>query len=101
MPAAFRVEALLKRRGLGPDADPEEADTLWRDDPGLAAIYSSSVRSRIAAGPNAGGLVARFGDYVDGDSLNALQSPRCATVSGYSIHANTSIGERDRMRVER
>ena len=30
-----------------------------------------------------------------------LQSPRCATVSGFSVHANVSIDGRDRLRLER
>jgi hypothetical protein len=98
---AKRVESLMKRRGLGPDDDPDAADALSRDQPGLAAIYSASVRSRIASGPNAGSRVATVGDQIDGDSLDSLQSPRCATVSGFSIHANVNIGARDRLRLER
>ena len=98
---AKRVESLMKRRGLGPDDDPDAADALSRDHPGLAAIYSASVRSRIASGPNAGNRVATLGDQIDGDSLDSLQSPRCATVSGFSVHANVSIAARDRLRLER
>jgi len=81
----------MKRRGLGPEDDPDGADGLSRDHPGLAAIYSASVRSRIASGPNAGSRVATLGDQIDGDSLDSLQSPRCATVSGFSIHANERL----------
>jgi hypothetical protein len=98
---AKRVESLMKRRGLGPDGDPDAGDALSRDQPGLAAIYSASVRSRIASGPNAGSRVATLGDQIDGDSLDSLQSPRCATVSGFSIHANVNIAARDRLRLER
>jgi hypothetical protein len=98
---AKRVESLMKRRGLGPDDDPDAGDALSRDHPGLAAIYSASVRSRIASGPNAGSRVATLGDQIDGDSLDSLQSPRCATVSGFSVHANVSIAARDRLRLER
>jgi hypothetical protein len=49
---AGRIESLFKRRGLAPEDNPD--DELSRDEPGLAAIYSASVRSRIASGPNAG-----------------------------------------------
>jgi len=98
---AKRVESLLKRRGLGPDDDPDDADTLGRDQPGLAAIYSASIRGRIAWGPHVGNRVMAVGDQVDGDSLEALQSSRCATVSGFSVHANVSIHAHDRMRLER
>jgi hypothetical protein len=88
---ARRIVSLLKRRGLGPEGDADEADPLGREQPGLAAIYSASVRRRIASGPNAGNRVATMGDQVDGDSLKRLQSPRCATVSGFSIHANVVL----------
>jgi hypothetical protein len=98
---AKRVESLLKRRGLGPDDDPADADTLGRDQPGLAAIYSASIRGRIAWGPHVGNRVMAVGDQIDGDSLEALQSSRCATVSGFSVHANVSIHAHDRMRLER
>src|SRR5207244_5701742 len=45
--------------------------------------------------------VVRLGDQIDGDSLDAFQSPRCAMVSGFSVHANVCIEARDRMRLER
>src|SRR6266516_1544902 len=40
-------------------------------------------------------------DRIDGDSLEAMASPRCAAVSGFNLHANVSIGARDRERLER
>lgn len=95
---AGRIQSLLKRRGV--EVDTEE-DDLSAQEPGLAAIYASSVRRRIAVGSNIGQRVARLGDQIDGDSLAALQSPRCATVDGFSVHANVSIEARDRMRLER
>src|SRR5438094_7034777 len=98
---AQRVESLLKRRGLGPDGDSDTAEALSRDEPGLAAIYSASIRGRIGLGPHAGNRVLTLGDQVDGDSLDSLQSPRCATVPGFSVHANVSIDARDRLRLER
>src|SRR5437870_7196400 len=51
---AERIPALLQRRGLGPEADPEESDSLRRDQPWLAGLYSASVAGRVAFGPNAG-----------------------------------------------
>jgi len=71
---ARRVEALLKRRGLGPDSDPDTEESLSRDEPGLAGIYSASVRSTIASAPNTGHRVFASGDQIDGASLNSLQS---------------------------
>ncbi len=96
---AEKVESLLKRRGLGPDDDPD--DTLSLDEPSLALLYSASVQSRVAAGPNLGRRVLRLGDYVDGDALAALPIPRCAMVRGFNLHANVQIAARDRRRLER
>jgi len=38
-----KVHCLLERRGLGRQADPEEADPLLRGQPLLAELYSASV----------------------------------------------------------
>ena len=88
---ARRIQLLIERRGLGAQADPAEADALSRDDPGLATLYASSVRGRVATGPNTGNRVVTLGDQIDGDSLDALQSSRCATVSGFSVHAHERL----------
>ena len=93
---AARVQSLIECRGLE-----EAADMLAENDPGLASIYAAAVRNRIALGPQAGERVARLGDRIDGDSVEALSSPRCAGVSGFNLHANVSIGARDRERLER
>jgi hypothetical protein len=94
---AGRAQAMIERRGLEDEADP-----LSENDPGLAALYASAVRGRIASGPNAGNRVATFGgDRIDGDSLEAMSSPRCAAVAGFNLHGNVAIGSRDRARLER
>jgi hypothetical protein len=74
---AERVESLVKRRGLGPGGDPDAAEAHGRDEPGLAAIYSASIRGRIASGPRAGNRVMTVGDQVDGVSC-----PTCPRRSG-------------------
>jgi hypothetical protein len=38
-----RVQALVERRGLGTDTDPQQADPLSEDDPGMAALLARSV----------------------------------------------------------
>jgi hypothetical protein len=96
-----RVQSLLERRGLGTDADPCEADPLSEDNPGMAALLANSVRRKIAAGSNVGRGVVRLGHQIDGDSLDAFESPRCAMVSGFSVHANVYIEALDRIRLER
>jgi hypothetical protein len=83
-----RIQSLLDRRGLSVG---EDEDSLSRNDPGMAAPYASSIRGRIAVGSNMGYRVARLGDQIDGDSLDVLQSPCCATVGGFSVHADVCI----------
>jgi hypothetical protein len=79
----------------GLSAEGEDADAPSRDDPGMAALYASSIRGRIAVDTNIGHRVARLGDQIDRDSIDLLQSPRCATVNGFSVHANVSIPAHD------
>jgi hypothetical protein len=98
---ARHIARLLERRGLGPEADPAEADPLAEDQPLLAQIYGASVASRIATGRRAGQRVLRVGDCIDPEDLPALEGERCASVSGVSLHANVAVPARDRQRLER
>jgi Putative transposase len=95
-----KIQSLLEGRCLT-DADSQQTDPLSKDDPGMAALLANSVRHRIAVGSNAGHGVVRLGDQIDGDSMDAFQSSRCAMVSGFSVHANVCVEARDRMRLER
>jgi hypothetical protein len=65
-----RIVRLLPRRGLGLQADPAEADTLWHDEPLLTELYSTSVSGRIATGPRTGRGVVRVGDGEDMGDAN-------------------------------
>lgn len=40
---AARIGRLLERRGLGPAADPSDADPLSEEEPLLAQLYGASV----------------------------------------------------------
>jgi hypothetical protein len=95
------VLRLMEQRGLGPQADPEEADALRRDEPLLAELYSASILGRAATGPRAGKRIARVGDGPD--SKNAVKKPEpcCALVEGFSVHAGVCVPARDRVRLER
>ena len=96
-----RVTRLMEQRGLGPQADPEEADTLRRDEPLLAELYSASITGRVATGPRAGKRIVRVGDEVDPEDA-AMKSGRCcASVEGFSVHAGVCVPARDRIRLER
>jgi hypothetical protein len=70
------------------------------------SLRSPPISTRGGAEPSAGTTqisesVVRLGDQIDGDSLDAFQSPRCSMVSGFSVHANVCIEARDRDRLER
>jgi len=76
------IARLLERHGFGPDTDAEEIDPLAGDEPLLAALYSASIRLRIATGTRAGQAVLRFGDRIDVDQLTATRGQRCASIGG-------------------
>jgi hypothetical protein len=97
---AQRITKLLDRHSLGPDSDPEESDSLRRDEPWLAGLYAAAVSGRTAYGPNAGRRVTRVGDQIDPESMDFTLSPRCASVDGFSLHANVAVHAEDRPRLE-
>jgi hypothetical protein len=82
------------------DSDPEESDSLRREEPWLAGLYAAAVSGRTAYGPNAGRLVTRVGDQIDPESMDFTLSPRCASVDGFSLHANVAVHAEDRPRLE-
>ena len=98
---AGRIARLLQRRGLGPEADPEETDSLIRREPLLAALYGASVSGRTATGPRAGMRVTTVGAQIDAKSPEVLAGSRCASVSGVNVHAGVCVPARDRVRLER
>jgi len=99
---AQRVRALLKRRGLNsPQPDTEDSDPLSRDQPWLAEVYAGSICGRLATGVNAGRRVVLAGDRIDPEAIDSRTGPRCASVSGFSLHANVTISGGDRPRLER
>ena len=98
---AGRIVRLLQRRGLGPEADAEETDSLIRNEPLLAALYGASVSGRTATGPRAGMRVTTAGNQIDAESPEVLAGPCCASVSGVNVHAGVCVPARDRVRLER
>jgi hypothetical protein len=95
----LRIRTFLRQRGLGADSDPDEADPLSRDEPWLAGLYAASVRGRVGSGVNRGGI--RYADQIDPEGMEAFPSPCCATVDGFSLHANVAVAAGDRARLER
>jgi Putative transposase len=56
---------------------------------------------RAAFGGKAGRRVTRTGDRIDPETMGALASSRCASVAGFSLHANVAVHAGDRQRLER
>jgi len=98
---ARRIVRLLERRGLGLHGDPEEADPLQREQPLLAELYAASVHGGIADGQRAGHRVLTLGDPIDPEIPAVTRGPRCASVSGFSVHANVCIPARARRQLEK
>ncbi len=99
---AVQIRKFLQHRGLHPDSDPEESDPLSRDQAWLlAGIYAASVRGRVARYASSEKRVTNTGDQIDPENINALSSPRCASVDGFSLDANVAIRAGDRARLER
>ena len=67
-------------------------DPLMSDEPELARTMAASVTQRIAFGERAGQKVRRIGSgFGYAGERPALTGPRCASVNGFSLHANTEV----------
>ena len=63
---------------------------------------AASVKQRIAFGERAGEKVRRIGSgFGDEGERPELKGPRCASVNGFSLHANTEIPAHRRDQLER
>src|SRR5215468_8849754 len=76
-------------------------DPLRDHAPELARTMAASVQQRIAFGERAGQKVRRMGAGFgyEGETPQ-LTGPRCASVHGFSVHANTAIPAHRRDEVE-
>jgi len=99
--SAAGIAAALERAGLGTDDDCDSADPLARDDPELAALYAAAVQGRVATGPRIGQRTTQLGDPEFASDSPLQVSAKCATLSGLSLHADTSAATNDRAGLER
>jgi Putative transposase len=77
-------------------------DPLLDNAPELARTMAASVMQRIAFGERAGQKVRRIGSgFGDEGERPELTGPRCASVNGFSLHANTEIPAHRRDQLER
>ena len=74
---------------------------MRHDEPFLAGLYAAAVSGTTAYGPHAGRRLTRIGDQIDPESVDWTLAPRCATVNGFSLHANVAVHADDRPRLER
>ena len=77
-------------------------DPLRDDAPELARTLAASVQQRLAFGERAGQKVRRLGaGFGATGEAPTLTGPRCASVHGFSLHANTQIPAHRRDQLER
>jgi hypothetical protein len=77
-------------------------DPLRDTAPELARTLAASVTQRIAFGERAGQKVRRIGSGFGSEGEQPeLKGPRCASVNGFSLHANTAIPAHRRDQLER
>jgi hypothetical protein len=100
-----RVIRLLRRLGyLEAGLEPPVAtgyDPLRDTAPELARTMAASVQQRIAFGERAGQHVRRIGSGFGSEGeAPRLTGPRCASVNGFSLHANTAIPAHRRDQLE-
>jgi hypothetical protein len=100
-----RVIRMLRRLGYletGLDAAvATEYDPLRDHEPALARTMAASVQHRIAGGERAGQQVRRIGSGFGSEGeAPRLTGSRCASVHGFSLHANTAIPAHRRDQLE-
>ena len=84
------------------DVVPTGYDPASDEDPELARTMAASVQQRIAFGERAGQQVRRIGSGFGYEGERSiLTGTRCASVHGFSLHANTSIPAHRRDQLER
>src|SRR5262249_14144274 len=77
-------------------------DPLRDTAPELARTMAASVQQRIAFGARAGQPVRRIGAGFGAEGeAPRLTGPRCASVNGFSLHANTALPAHRRDQLER
>ena len=93
---ARRVIRMLRRLGYLEAGTAAAAatgcDPLRDDAPEFARTLAASVQQRIAFGERAGQQVRRLGaGFGREGEAPTFTGPRCASVQGFSLHANTQV----------
>jgi hypothetical protein len=84
------------------DVVPTGYDPASDADPELARTLAASVQQRLAFGERAGQRVRRIGSGFGSEGeISILTGTRCASVNGFSLHANTHVPAHRRDQLER
>ncbi len=102
---ATRILRCLTRRGYfeaSPDSGDLESDSFAEAESVLASCMAASIKYRIALGERAGQRVRRLGTMEECFYEEAkLEGSRCASLRGFSLHANTACEAWERDKLER
>jgi hypothetical protein len=99
-----RVVRAIQKRGYAPVRNPEsnEPESIEQDELGLADLcQGASVQNRIALGERAGQRVRKLGSFGLGGEPVLQEGTRCASLGGFSLHANTSVEADEKDRLEK
>ena len=100
-----RVIRTLRQLGslaVGLDTVMTGYDPLVDAAPELAHTMAASVQQRLACGERAGQQVRRMGSgFGHEDEAPTRTGPRCASMQGFSLHANTQVPAHRRDPLER
>jgi hypothetical protein len=96
-----RTTRRLQRRGVYLDADPEQADTLARDEPLLATLASASIRGVVALGEKAGQPLWRLGTQSPVDPTQLTRRQNNTPAHGFNLHCGRRVPARDKKGRER
>jgi hypothetical protein len=101
-----KVMRYLIRRGYldseGQIVENPLADELFTDSTCLDLATRCSLTGKIAFGPNQGKYVTRLGSgFGYGEEVPLSKGRLCASINGFSLHANTAINTYARERLEK
>jgi hypothetical protein len=99
-----RVVRVLVKRGYTTVRNPESNEPEYVDEGelGLTDIcQGASVQNRIALGERAGQRVKKLGSFGLGGEPILQEGTRCASLGGFSLHANTSVEADEKDRLEK
>lgn len=98
-----RVVRLLIKRGYvlerGESSEAERVDAA--EQTLIDLCQGASIQNRIALGERAGKRVRKLGSFGLGNEPVFHEGTRCASLGGFSLHANTAVGANDKDRLEK